>query len=232
MLQILSWRYWQDTFFRRRFFNALGGQLRDALPNAERARWRREMQRQARVIYAANAHRIVDEASRWHLAWVSRVLAAYHVVRPIVDNQEKTLALLRAANEAPFRATNPALLLLIRYGIPPLRPEQAFSALARNFKRRGERTFFGRGFTYEQDRLDGQRNFVNIRQCFFNDFFRANGAPELMRLFCPIDDLLLGELGKPKYRVRAERPTALGFGDDMCRFQFTQLGNGRPSRGG
>ena len=63
--------------------------------------------------------------------------------------------------------------------------------------------------------------FVNIHQCFFNDFFRANGAPELTALFCRVDNLWMDELANPKYRVRAERPTALGFGDDVCRFQFT-----------
>ncbi len=51
-------------------------------------------------------------------------------------------------------------------------------------------------------------------------------APELTRLYCPIDDVPLTELQKPTYHLRAERLTAIGYGDDKCRFRFTQIGTG------
>lgn len=105
----------------------------------------------------------------------------------------------------------------------PWRPGKAFQKLARNFKAKGER-FFGPSFVYEQEVLTKQRCFVNIRKCFFFDVLTANDIPELTRLLCPIDTIM-DELNKPQYDVRFERPTAIGFGDDLCRFQLTNTAN-------
>jgi hypothetical protein len=76
--------------------------------------------------------------------------------------------------------------------------------------------------TYVQEVQDRTRSFINIQQCFFNDFFRANGAPEVTPIFCAMDYLWAEELEQPHYGVRFDRPTTLAQGDDMCRFQFTK----------
>ena len=81
----------------------------------------------------------------------------------------------------------------------------------------------GSTIRYVQDVQDAERSFTNIHRCFYNDFFRANGAPEVTPIFCAMDYLWAEELEKPQYGVRFERPTTLARGDDMCRFQFTKI---------
>lgn len=79
----------------------------------------------------------------------------------------------------------------------------------------------GQGFRYVGYVRDDGRVFVNIERCSFNEFFRRNGAPELTAVMCAFDTVRAEELSNPEYGLRFERPTTLGWGDDLCRFQFT-----------
>ena len=91
-----------------------------------------------------------------------------------------------------------------------------------NFQKRGEQRF-GSAFRSATTAQDGSRNFVNIERCFFNDFFRANDAKEVISLFCALDKVWAEALEQPRYGVRFERPTTLANGDDACRFQFRKV---------
>ena len=174
----------------------------------------------ARPIRAANQSRIVDEPSKHHLELTSLILASYRVLVPIMQDHEAMLALLRNVIAAPVRSQMQTYLTQ-RFGIDPTVPAQAFDAAAENFKQRGELRY-GKAFQYEQEVQTPEQSFVNIHRCFFNDFFRANGAPELTPLFCFMDTLWADALHEGEYNVRFERPTTLAAGDDMCRFQFSR----------
>ena len=113
------------------------------------------------------------------------------------------------------------ITLADRFGISEDVPEEAFTQIAANFKKRGEEQY-GKGWTYVQDVQDERHSFINIEKCFFNDFFCANGVPEMTLICCTTDSLWIDELEQPRYGIRFDRPTTLAQGDDMCRFQFTK----------
>jgi hypothetical protein len=229
-MNYLHWRSWLDWFVQWQFLAALKREMHD--PDGY-PQIKREIRRQLSKIYAANAHRIQHPPDRFHLTWVSLLMAAYHVLLPVVDSPQQAMALIGAAIQVPFRKLT-GVALLVRYGISPFQPGSAFPKLAQNFKAKGER-FFGPSFIYEQAVLTDRQSFVNIRRCLFFEILAANGVPELTRLLCPIDTILMDELNKPKYGIRFERSTAIGFGDDLCRFQITntaELGSLQGSRTG
>ena len=120
--------------------------------------------------------------------------------------------------ETPFR-NRISGYLESRFGISDNAPHQAFSRISENFQKRGEERF-GSTFRYATDIRDGRRNFVNIERCFFNDFFRANQAPEVTSRFCALDKVWAEAPEEHRYGVRFERRTTLANGDDACRFQF------------
>ena len=137
-----------------------------------------------------------------------------------MSDRDALLDLLRQTMAEPLQA-HMQVYLTQRFGIQPDVPAEAFEAAATNFKPRGEQSF-GEAFQYEQEVQTPEQSFVNIRRCFFNDFFRANEAPELTPLFCFMDTLWADALHEGAYNVRFDRPTTLAAGDDMCRFQFTR----------
>jgi hypothetical protein len=167
-----------------------------------------------------NEARMIDAPSRQWLLLASMILAAYRELFPFVGDEQAGLSILRNAMEAPFKERLTGYIA-DRFGISQDAPEEAFNRIAENFKARGEERF-GKAYTYVQEVEDEWRSFVNIQKCFFDDFFRANGRPEVTPIFCAMDNLWAEELEKPKYGVRFERPTTLARGDDMCRFQFTK----------
>ncbi len=167
-----------------------------------------------------NKARMIDAPSRQWLLLASMVLAAYRELLPLVGDEQTGLSILRDAMAAPFKERLTSYIA-DRFGISQDAPEQAFNRIAENFKARGEERF-GQAYTYVQEVQDEGRSFVNIQKCFFDDFFRANGAREVTPIFCAVDNLWAEELEKPQYGVRFERPTTLARGDDMCRFQFTK----------
>jgi hypothetical protein len=167
-----------------------------------------------------NEARMIDAPSRQWLLLASMILAAYRELFPFVGDEQAGLSILRNAMEAPFKERLTGYIA-DRFGISQDAPEEAFNRIAENFKARGEERF-GKAYTYVQEVEDEWRSFVNIQKCFFDDFFRANGMPEVIPIFCAMDNLWAEELEKPKYGVRFERPTTLARGDDMCRFQFTK----------
>lgn len=175
----------------------------------------------AHSIRAANQSRVVDDPSKYHLELTALILASYRVLRPIMQDREAVLTLLRTVLAAPLLSQMQPYLAR-RFGIDPADPTKAFAAAAANFKQRGQQ-LFGDAFTYEQAVQTSDQSFVDIRRCFFDDFFNANGAPELTPLFCYMDTLWADALHAGKYNVRFERPTTLAAGDDRCRFHFARV---------
>ena len=145
-----------------------------------------------------------------------------HVSRPYAVRQRPAaVELFHDAMSAPFR-DGISGYLEGRFGISNDAPQDACLRISENFERRGEERF-GSTFRYAAAVKDARRNFVNIERCFFNDFFRANKAPEVTALFCALDKIWAEALEQGRYGVRFERPTTLAKGNDACRFQFHKL---------
>lgn len=139
---------------------------------------------QARHLVERNGHLVEDAPARQWLATASLVLAAFRELEPLAGSVE-AISILPDALTAPFKS-NVTQYLANRFGIEPDAPAEAFDRIAENFKRRGEERF-GKAFIYFQDIKDSDRSFTNIRRCFFNDFFRANGAAAATPIFCTLD---------------------------------------------
>src|SRR3990172_1352634 len=98
-----------------------------------------------------------------------------------------------------------------RFEVSQDAPADAFDRISQHFATRGGERF-GQAFSYVQEVRDGTRSFTNITKCFFNDFFRANGAPEVTPIFCALDSVWAAEVADARYGVRFERPTTLALG--------------------
>ena len=201
------------------FLNVLTAKLSKTFPDRTTAIIH-EIEAAVPAIRQSNQFRVVDEPSKNHLELTSLILASYRVLRTVMPDRDAILNLMRQALAEPLQDYM-QMYLTQRFGILPDVPSEAFKAAATNFKQRGEQSF-GKAFQYEQEVQTPEQSFVNIRRCFFNDFFRANDAPELTPLFCFMDTLWADALHEGEYNVRFERPTTLAAGDDMCRFQFTR----------
>ena len=164
-----------------------------------------------------NGDVVRDAPSEQWLRTCCIVLATYRTLQPHVEGA-RLLGVFREAMATPFQQRISAYLES-RFGISDEAPDEAFSRISENFQKRGEERF-GSTFRYATDVRDGRRNFVNIERCFFNDFFRANQAPEVTSLFCALDKVWAKALEQRRYGVSFERPTTLANGDDACRFQF------------
>jgi hypothetical protein len=82
----------------------------------------------------------------------------------------------------------------------------------------------GRSFIYEQEVSNDALCVVNIRKCFFYDFFTKNCSSEITPVYCAGDNVWMEELNKPKYLVRVERTKTLAEGKDACDFRFSRVG--------
>lgn len=201
------------------FLDALTEKLSQTLPD-QATTLIDEIEAAVPAIRQSNQSRVVDKPSKNHLEMTSLLLASYRVLSNVMSDRDAILDLMRQTMAEPLQA-HMQMYLTQRFGIEPDAPKAAFEAAAMNFKQRGEQSF-GKAFQYEQAVQTLEQSFVNIRRCFFNDFFRANDASELTPLFCFMDTLWADALHEGEYNVRFERPTTLAAGDDMCRFQFSR----------
>lgn len=165
-----------------------------------------------------NAALGVDAAGRRWLMLCAVLLAAYRRLLPVVGDSATAVSLLQTAMTTPFRAGIQGFIHA-RFGISQDAPHEAFNQIAETFQNRGEQRF-GRAFTFVAVGRDDGHSFTNITSCLFNDFFRANGVPELTSVCCAMDLVWADELTHPRYGVRFERSTTLAAGDDACRFRF------------
>ena len=173
-----------------------------------------------------NTHIVRDLPGEQWLRTCSIVLATYEQLKPSIAGA-RLLPLFYEAMAAPFRAQI-GNYLEARFGITDDAPQEAFARISENFQKRGEERF-GLAFRYAADVRDGERHFINIERCFFNEFFRANHAREVTSLFCKLDTVWADVLEQPRYGVRFERPTTLARDGDACRFQFRKSEPDKPS---
>ena len=173
-----------------------------------------------------NVGRIVDTPSERWVLLCSLLLAAYRTLKAVTGDGAGAIAALMEATRRPF-TRHIAAYLDDRFGISRDAPQEAFARISETFKVRGEKRF-GVTFTYVQEAQDQDRSHINVTKCFFNDFFAANGAPEVTPVLCAMDAVWAEETEHPRYGVHFERPTTLAAGGDACRFQFSRL----PRHGG
>lgn len=179
---------------------------------------REEIEREAKEIATTVGSSRGEPPSGMAITIVAFLLSSYRVLVPDILNREAAIEVLRTSLTARLQR-NIASYIADRFDIRSDQPGDAFAKIARNFKTRGEERF-GRAFVYEQEVREPERSFINVRRCFFNDYFREQGTPELTPILCELDNIWAEELQKPQYRLRFQRPSTLATGGEMCRFQF------------
>jgi hypothetical protein len=206
-----------DAFYTTvadQFLSALAERLPDARSKAATIR------DDADALLDANAHLVVDQASRANVRQAALVLASYRALSTVPADQLREA--LANAYSAPFRQF---VLASTRHLLDSA--EDPFAAIV-GFSKQREGSFFGPSFTFDHRQDDRFAYLVDVRRCVWHAFFVANGAPELTPVFCRFDADWIDAIDPAVHGFRFERPTTLGYGGDCCRFWFIRTE--RPSK--
>ncbi|HEY1012959.1 MAG TPA: L-2-amino-thiazoline-4-carboxylic acid hydrolase [Herpetosiphonaceae bacterium] len=195
------------------FFAALGERLADQPESAALLAAARSASDELTAGRGASPERAMD---RHHLLTGAAVLGAYRALRGKMD-QQPLLALLHDCFNQPLR--QPVLdgtVAMLDSAPDP------FGAMVATSKAR-EIHFFGDSFAFERPRDDERGYYADVTRCFWNSFLRAEGAPELMPIFCDFDANWFDAIDPRRHGFRFERATTLGYGGALCSFHFFRL---------
>ena len=165
-----------------------------------------------------------DQPSTHNLRYACAVLAAFEALSPHLA-PDHTLTILREA----FGASGAAVREKTRAALD--KSPDAFRDLVAVSKAR-EVVQFGPQFIFERERDDDQAYLLNVRKCFWHDFFGAIGHPELTTVLCAFDRNWFEAIDPERHGVRFERTTTLGEGGDHCPFHFFRQAAGEPEQSG
>jgi hypothetical protein len=172
-------------------------------------------------LFTAHQGWIVDEAARYNLMMTAAMLAAYQVLQGALPNDE-LLPLLHDAFINPMRGyVQSASAQMLDNAADP------FKGMVETSKVR-EVDAFGAGFTFERERDDDRAYLVNVKRCFYHNFFAANGAAELTPIFCDFDANWITAINPVRHGFRFARPTTIGYGGIMCPFHFYRIERKQP----
>src|SRR6185295_4369110 len=143
------------------------------------------------------------------------VLAAYAALRRRLSH-ERALELLKAA----FLQSGSWVREKTRAWLD--QSPDAFRELVSISKQR-EVQAFGNGFSFERARDDDEAYLLNVRRCFWHDFFRSVGLPELTRVLCEFDRNWFEAIDAQRHGFRFERTTTLAYAGACCPFHFMRV---------
>jgi hypothetical protein len=173
------------------------------------------VEKRARRLELEHAARTTDEASFYNLRYACSVLAVYEALTVHLTPAE-SVVLLRDAfvrSGEPVREKTTAALD---------RSTDAFRELVDVSKKR-EALQFGSSFQFERERDDDQAYLLNVRKCFWHQFFIAVDHPQLTPVLCEFDRNWFEAISPERHGVRFERKTTLGFGGSHCPFHFFRV---------
>jgi hypothetical protein len=179
----------------------------------------------ARALEREHADRSKDERSRANLRYACAVLAGYDVLAATLPPQEVVSTLTDAFVRSGASVRDKTLAALDE-------SQDAFRDLV-NVSKMREELQFGTGFVLERERDDDDAYLLNVRKCFWHDFFVAVGRPELTKVLCAFDQNWFEVIVPERHGFRFERLTTLGVGGSHCPFHFHRVGvrSARQGRG-
>lgn len=164
------------------------------------------------------AHLIVDEAARSNLRLATLVLVVYRALQSTLAQQELIQAIQQAFCE-PYRQEMLAgVQASLEQTADPL-------SLIAQVSRDKEQYVYGPSFTFQRLQDDQFAYLVNVKRCLWHTFFVQQGTPELTPVFCAFDLNWIEAVNPAQHGFRIERPTALGWGHDQCRFWHIRTQN-------
>jgi hypothetical protein len=176
----------------------------------------REIKKVFRQSIQSNRRMLGDTFSRFHLSWCSAILATYRVClkkgmseAEAIDFSETAIFENMHADEISAR---------VRQTLDKAR--DPFRAIV-NASKHQERHFFGNTFSFSRNIDDENHYLAVVQKCFYNDFFRANGSPQLMKIACKWDFISWGKAIIPeRHGLTFSRPVTLGLDGGECPFSF------------
>jgi L-2-amino-thiazoline-4-carboxylic acid hydrolase len=83
---------------------------------------------------------------------------------------------------------------------------------------RAEEPFYGDGWDIDFERPKPDLFEMNVRRCFWHDFFGRHDARLVTTVMCSWDTNWMRAIDPAVSGLRAERTSLLSLGDDQCRF--------------
>lgn len=206
-----SWQRWVTRAFPRAFTRRLGG-LYQRHTKGHRLDLQ-GLEEEAKRLQQAYRAMATDAPAQVHLLMTAYVLAGYRVMRAEGMAAETVRDLLQEAfTGMGGRWIRLFSWLRLRFARDPL------TALRRTAQRRALSDY---GSTFRFSEKDIARGFVlQVHRCFYYDFFRRNGHPELTTIFCAWDRNWGDAIEPKRLGVRFERPATLAEGHAACEFVF------------
>ncbi len=210
-----------DGMFRRGYLREVKKRLTAILPGEEKV-LTEQVAAEGDALLHANAHMAIDAPARSNLVMTSLALATYRVL--LTKGIERRAA-LTFVQEALLEPNRKWMALFTRIS---LRLSRDRLALLASISKSKQTHAYGIAFDFEHETDEMKSYFTTrVKKCLYHDFFRANGAPEMTPVFCAFDNLWGDVIANGEYGVRFDRPTTMGWGDDICRFEFKRTRSGK-----
>jgi hypothetical protein len=213
MLKFLSQNFWYDLALRTSYFRSL---VRNKVFTVDEIG---QVKSEFKETIMRNKRLLGDECSEFHLSWCSAILATYRgcLNKSVCGNEA-----VEITAGAIFGIMHPEYVVRhIRTILD--RSADPFSAMVRASKRQ-EKKFFGNTFEFTRPSDDNDKYHLLVHRCFYNDFFRINGAPELMTIACRWDLISWSQGIVPeKHGIKFSRLVTLGFDGKACTFDFERI---------
>jgi hypothetical protein len=163
-------------------------------------------------LVAADRDMVVDGPAEGALRLSAVVLAAFEVLRPHFDGDERrTVAYLQHVLTGMLQRPLDLGVGLLTRGADPL---DALDKACRT-----DVAMYGRYFDIGFDRPDDDVFEMRVGRCLFHDFFVRHGAAPVTTVLCAWDKTWMADIDPAVSGLRAERTSLMSMGDDSCLFR-------------
>jgi len=159
----------------------------------------------------ADKDMVVDKPSEGALGIGVAVLASFETLLPLFDGDERRtiLYLQHVMGEVLKRPYELAFKTLSERKNPLDKIDKAC---------RAEEPFYGTSWDIDFERPRPDLFEMNVRRCFWHDFFARHDAMLVTTVMCSWDTNWMRAIDPAVSGLRAERTSLLSLGDDQCRF--------------
>ena len=167
-----------------------------------------------------------------HLVVASFVLSAYRTLANAqTDDGQHAIGSFNDDGDRAHRATMDILetcvssnlqqwLGAIAFRLPLLVSDNSLAVLSSNLKILARLRGESFDFEFVEDNCWQSFLYMNVRKCFYHDFFNKNGASYLTGIFCAAEMQMLSGINANKNRLHFELRSTLPNGDRFCSFHF------------
>ena len=173
-----------------------------------------------KAIFASNKSRIIDVQSEYHVSWCSIIIAIYKKYRNKNYVEEKSIEMTEMVI-----FNNMGAETIAKYTAQALdRAKDKFLYIVRASKKQ-EIDFFANTFVFHRPVDNDNKYHLNVKKCFYYEFFRENKMEELMSIACKWDLISWASgIDEEKHKIKFERNISLvGNNEKNCEFIFERI---------